>query len=259
MGNRVAWEPEEYVRGNYFQSEINELFRKDLHVKLGGTILDVGCGDGQYTHRLAKNLKRGHILGIDSSVKMIQHAKEHWVSQNSSFEVHSIEEYQKPLVFDFVLSFWCLHWTNISLSFPNIFAALKPRGKVYAVFSSFSDNSILHTWRELIKSDKYNKEIDKYINLNYSNSSYFYNVINTLNHIPFTHVKLNLKTVRIPLPDIDYFKSLLLTMPFMKKIPKDLLDEFIEHMLIAFQRICQRQFNGDLYYETRPIFLEAIK
>jgi len=52
---------------------------------------------------------------------------------------------------------------------------------------------------------------------------------------------------------------LLLTLPFIKTIPAEDSDDLIEAMFQAFKIICQRKYNGALHYETRPIFLEAIK
>ncbi|MFT4059814.1 MAG: class I SAM-dependent methyltransferase [Legionella sp.] len=259
VGGNVIWLPDQYVLGNYVQTEVNELFRKSFHVQPFGNIVDIGCGDGQYSNLLASHLKHGHILGIDSSPEMIKHANQQWARENLSFEVHKIEEFHQPLAFDFALSFWCLHWTEIEVSFANIFHALKKGGRIYAVFSSFSDNSILQVWRELAKQGHYRAQVDRYINADNPNRDYLYRVLNVLARLPFQHIKLNLKTIHIYLPDIRYFKNLLLTMPFMKTFPKVLGADLIQSMLDTFQSICQRKYGNRLYYETRPIFLEALK
>jgi hypothetical protein len=64
---------------------------------------------------------------------------------------------------------------------------------------------------------------------------------------------------RVALPTVDYFKHLLLTMPFMKTFPEDISDDLIKEMSLIFQTICQNKHRGTLYYESRPIFLEAVK
>ena len=255
----MVWDPEQYVRGNYFQNEVSDVFRRSFNVEPCGNILDIGCGDGQYSSVLANHIKHGQILGIDSSADMVKHANQHWARENLSFEVHSIEAFQPHLSFDFALSFWCLHWTNINESLPNIFHALKHGGRMYAVLSSFSDNSILQTWQELAKQNRYRELTDQYIGNDSQVQEYFYRVVNILNQLPFKQVKINLKITRTYLPTIDYFENLLRTMPFMKAFPKMIIDDLINDMLNEFQTICQRRYGGKLYYETRPIFLEAIK
>lgn len=255
----MAWNPEHYTQGNYFQNETSEAFRQHFEVKPYGRILDIGCGDGQFTHNLAAHVKKGHILGIDNSSDMIDHANQYWANDKVSFEQHAIEEYPLRDAFDFVLSFWCLHWTNIDLSLPNIFNALKKGGRCYAIFSSFSDNSVLQTFHELARQGRYTEYLKERIDANNPYRTYFYRVFNILNRLPFKHVKLDVKTASVHFPDISYFKNLLLTMPFMRSFPEDLVEELMEAMAQAFQAICDRKYNGRLYYETRPIYLEAVK
>ena len=251
----MDWTPAKYTQGNYFQIETNERFRKSLDVQPFGNILDVGCGDGQYTRLLAEQTKKGQILGIDHSAEMIKHANRHWASKNLSFEVHPIERFQSHTQFDFVLSFWCLHWTNINLSLPAIYNALKNGGRIYALFSSCSNNSITQLCSELAKKNHHKMATEKYINLNQKHSNYFYRVLNALSLLPFKQVKLKLETTHVYFPDISYFKNLLLTMPFLKKFSTMLIEDLVEE----FQNRCQREYDGKLYYETRPIYLEAIK
>ena len=255
----MVWEPAQYIYGNYFQNELSNAFLRDFKIKPFGHILDVGCGDGQYSSLLADKLKRGHILGIDNSEKMIKHANQHWARNNLSFETHNIRRFRSAIPFDFVLSFWCLHWTNIDLSFPNIFNLLNNKGRLYAVFSSFSENSILQVLQELAKKNCYSALTDRYLNDNRKHTTYFYRVVNILNQLPFKQVKLELKTTLVHFPNLHYFKNLLLTMPFLGTFPVELVDVLLDDMLDIFQNICQRKYEGALYYETRPIFLEAIK
>jgi trans-aconitate methyltransferase len=256
----MGWNPEEYVLGSYFQGVINESFRKRFSIEPSGAILDIGCGDGQYTRFLADNYQQGQFLGIDSSAAMIKHANQYWTSSNLSFSHSSIEEFKCQPTFDFALSFWCLHWTAIEVSLTNIFHALKSGGVLYAVFSSFLENSITQVFRELVKQERYRELIEPRIRSAQSvKEKYFYRVVNSLNQLPFKNVKLNLTMTRVALPTVDYFKHLLLTMPFMKTFPEDISDDLIKEMSLIFQTICQSKHRGTLYYESRPIFLEAVK
>jgi trans-aconitate methyltransferase len=255
----LVWKPEQYLLGNYFQTEISEIFRKKLSVQPFGSILDVGSGDGQYINTIANRIKSGHILGIDSSEDMVRYAREHYKRPNLFFEVHRIEEYRQSLAFDFVLSFWCLHWTEIELSFSNIYHSLKSEGRFYALLSSFSDNSVLQAWHELTKNSEYSDLAQECIHQFNLYTNYFYQVVNVLNKIPFRKIKLELQTIKIHFPSLEHFRGLLFTLPFMSAIPKELHEGLSHALCHEFQNICQRQYGGELYYETRPIFLEAIK
>lgn len=253
------WDPNSYSQGNYFQNQVSESFCKRFNEQLFGNILDVGSGDGCFSHRLANGIKQGNVLGIDKSKEMIQHANENWVADNLSFQSQDIENYQSSPIFDFVLSFWCLHWTNIHNSIPNIYNALKHNGKFYAVFSSLSDNSILQTWRELAKQKHYAELNDRCDNTLKKSNENFYSLIHLLQQLSFKNVRLNLKTTTIYLPDISYFRNLLVSMPFIKKVAAERMELLITDMIDAFKMICKVKYNGELYYETRPIFLEATK
>lgn len=259
MADKEFWIPEQYVKGNYFQNEINNLFQKLYDVKLDGAILDVGCGDGKYSRLVADNTPQGQVLAIDSSPGMIKHAKHYWEGGNLLFDIQNIEKYQPPPVFDFIISFWCLHWTRINASFAHIYQGLKKDGTFYAVFSSFSDNSIKQALQELARQKRYDDLPRAYIDARNENRKFLFRVINTLSRLPFRTFKLNLKTIEIEMPDIEYFRNLLRAMPFIKKYPPERADHLIDELSKVFQLRCQRKHQGRLCYESRPIFLEAVK
>jgi trans-aconitate methyltransferase len=254
----VGWVPEDYVQGNFFQNQLNEEFRKSMSVMPFGKILDVGCGDGQYTHQWAEQTQ-GDILGIDNSKEMIRYANLNWPRSNLAFEVQNIEQYQSRARFDFILSFWCLHWTNLQLSLPNIYHVLKPKGQVYAVFSSCSENTILHILHELAKQGAYKTISERYLKSIKSTQSYILELVSTLNRLSFKKVHVKIESTRVLFPGIEYFKSLLLALPFIKNCAAEISAGLVNDMALMFQNRCEHNYGGTLYYETRPIYLEAIK
>lgn len=65
------------------------------HLKLVDTknikrVLDVGCGVGNKTHFLAKNLPKAKVLGSDFSETGIEEARKHYKARNLSFEVGNV-------------------------------------------------------------------------------------------------------------------------------------------------------------------------
>ena len=258
MADKEFWTPEEYIKGNYFQHEINNLFQKMFNIKLYGDILDVGCGDGKYSRLLADNIPQGQVLAIDSSSCMIKHAKQHWEGGNLFFEIQNIEKYQPQPIFDFIVSFWCLHWTKINLSFAHIYKGLKENGTFYAALYSYTDNSIKQVFYELAVQ-KNNNYLKTHINSHNKHGKFLFRVINALARLPFKTFKLNVKKIYIDMPHIDYFRYFLRALPLMKKLPPERVDTLVDELSEVFQLICQRKHQGRLCYETRPIFLEAVK
>ncbi|KDN52610.1 S-adenosyl-L-methionine-dependent methyltransferase [Tilletiaria anomala UBC 951] len=95
-----------------------------LGAEPGDAILDVGCGSGELTVKVATLAsKTGTVLGVDASEDMISKARGHEPSSNFSFEVvdcHELqawlEEHGKQATFDKVFSSAALHWMNRSPS-----------------------------------------------------------------------------------------------------------------------------------------------
>ena len=106
-------------------------------------ILDIGCGDGKNTLKIAKNLTTGSILGIDKEVSMTEFACELLSKQESlladkvSFKTIDALDFIDVPKYDLVVSFSVLHWIKEQ---KNLFAiiknCLKKEGKFYCIFST---------------------------------------------------------------------------------------------------------------------------
>ncbi|KTD27186.1 MULTISPECIES: class I SAM-dependent methyltransferase [Legionella] len=105
--------PNEYSKNNALQCN----FAMDLLGKMTfdgqSKILDIGCGDGLITSKMAALAPQGYVVGTDISVQMIDFASKKYCKQaNLSFVVmdasHNIFREQ----FDVVTSFNCLHWVK---------------------------------------------------------------------------------------------------------------------------------------------------
>ena len=98
------WDADQYINHASFVPELGNLVVKLLHPKRGESILDLGCGDGTLTLKIAQT---GAIVhGIDSSESMIQTAQ----NRGLSAEVGSGENLKFNQQFDAVFSNAALHW-----------------------------------------------------------------------------------------------------------------------------------------------------
>ncbi len=66
---------EKYKAASTHQKEWGNDLISQLSLKGSEAILDLGCGDGVLTGQLALLVPEGTVLGIDSSVGMIETAK----------------------------------------------------------------------------------------------------------------------------------------------------------------------------------------
>ena len=74
MSQSTSWNPERYAKNARFVSDLGEPLLQLLDPRPGELILDLGCGDGALTERIA-----GYgcaVIGVDSSFPQLKAAKE---------------------------------------------------------------------------------------------------------------------------------------------------------------------------------------
>jgi trans-aconitate 2-methyltransferase len=124
----MPWDPDQYHR---FQSERTAPFT-DLvaliHVRPGLSVVDLGCGTGELTQRLADLLPGSDVLGIDSSPEMLARAASH-IHPGLRFEQGLIEQVAES--WDLVFSTAALHWVSDHRALiPRLFGLVKPGGQL---------------------------------------------------------------------------------------------------------------------------------
>ncbi len=76
-------------------------------------VLDLGCGNGKITAKIAARAPKGSAVGVDASAQMIAFAVEQYppaTYPNLHFETHDIRRLPFREEFDLVVSFNALHW-----------------------------------------------------------------------------------------------------------------------------------------------------
>ena len=125
----MAWNPNIY---NKFKSERFLPFY-DLATlidkKVGMSVIDLGCGTGELTRKLADLLPDSNVLGIDSSKEMLNDARE-FEREGIRFEVKSIEDQlDSGMEWDLVFSNAAIQWVEDHESLlPKIISTIKPDG-----------------------------------------------------------------------------------------------------------------------------------
>jgi ubiquinone/menaquinone biosynthesis C-methylase UbiE len=127
------WVAEDYYQNSQFQFDHAEVALSKYTFRGNEHVLDVGCGDGKITEKIAELVPNGKVLGIDSSKPMIDFAKNEFSTKNTnlSFSVCLAENINFINEFDLIVSFACLHWVKDQLSFlKGAKKALTENGKI---------------------------------------------------------------------------------------------------------------------------------
>ena len=130
-------EPREWDASTYDRvSDIQAEWSLDVIDRLGlsgdETVLDAGCGSGRVTKLLLERLPRGRVVGVDSSARMIEQAREA-LPERTDFVVSDLLDLELDDPVDAVFSNATLHWVlDHRRLFTRLHAALRPGGKLEA-------------------------------------------------------------------------------------------------------------------------------
>lgn len=125
-----GWDADAYGRHARFVADRAASLIDWLAPGPGERVLDLGCGDGALTERIAA--QGADVLGLDSSTALLAAARE----RGLSVQAGDGQRLAFDAVFDAVFSNAALHWMKRDLEavIAGVYAALKPGGRFVAEF-----------------------------------------------------------------------------------------------------------------------------
>ena len=123
-----TWDPLTYERNGAFVHALAGGVLEWLNAQPGEYILDMGCGDGQLTQRIAD--VGAHVLGVDASAEMVSAARERGIeAEQAKAEALPFRD----ATFDAVFSNAVLHWVRgQDAMLEQVHRVLKPGGRFVA-------------------------------------------------------------------------------------------------------------------------------
>lgn len=198
-------------------------FKNLVNLKKEDKILEIGCGDGEFTYRLAKNLKN-KILGTDLTPEVIKRAKESFKSyKNIVFKVDNSEKSKVGKnSFDVVCGISILHHMSWKKALRESYRILKKGGGIFFTEPNYYNPFIfmaLHS-KKMRKRYEFSPdetalvrwEVEKYLNeIGYKNV--------TVTNFDFLHPSTPKESIR----KMIKLSSFLEKMPIIKEISGSLI------------------------------------
>ncbi|MCB1474320.1 MAG: methyltransferase domain-containing protein [Rhodobiaceae bacterium] len=138
--SQQTWSAEGYERNARFVSDLGGAVFDWLAPAAGETILDVGCGDGALTRRIAET--GADVTGVDSSPQFIAAARQRGIEAH----LGDAQDLDFDRRFDAVFSNAALHWmTRPADVVAGVARALKPGGRFVAEFGGHGNVAAIVT------------------------------------------------------------------------------------------------------------------
>lgn len=145
--NQQIWNANQYLNHASFVPELGNPILELLAPTPNETILDLGCGEGRLTEKIAETGAK--VYGIDNSESMIKVARR----RGLDVDVMSGENLKLQQEFDAVFSNAALHWmTDYSAVINSVYQYLKPNGRFVGEFGGEGNiASLLNVMEDLFQ------------------------------------------------------------------------------------------------------------
>lgn len=155
-----VWDAASYASNARFVSDLGSAVLDLLDPQPGERILDIGCGDGVLTERIAA--RGASVVGIDSAASMVEAAK----TRGIDARLVSATSLPFDREFDGVFSNAVLHWIpDADAVIEGVARALKPDGRFVAEFGGFGNIAAIRVAQAMALAKRgldYDKLLPKY-------------------------------------------------------------------------------------------------
>ena len=128
-----SWDAGTYDRVSDVQDAWADVVLQRLELRGDERVLDAGCGSGRVTRKLLDRLPSGHVVGLDASPEMIEHARAALPAERVTLGVADLADFTIDAPVDAVFSNAVFHWIpDHDALFACLRRALRPGGRLVA-------------------------------------------------------------------------------------------------------------------------------
>ncbi|HEX9666596.1 MAG TPA: methyltransferase domain-containing protein [Thermodesulfobacteriota bacterium] len=249
----MTWNPECYCK---FQRERFEPFNdllKLVVIKAGMNVVDLGCGTGEITNKVADRLPSSSVLGIDSSPEMLNSAKR-LERPGLSFKLCSIEDISGK--WDLIFSNAAIHWVeNHEELIPRLFSWLQSGGQIVIQVPSNHLHPTQTLLREIAGEKPFKKVLNGWVRNSpvLSISEYAESLYQSggkgivIFEKVYPHVLNDVDAI------IDWMRGSVL-IPYLDRLPMELQESFIE---LYRERLLEKWPKGPVFFPYQRILFAA--
>lgn len=154
------WDAKFYKKQARLQEEVALRILRKIAFKGDECVLDIGCGDGKITKKIAEMVPKGKVVGIDPSKEMISEAVSDYSHiTNLNFLNERAENFNLKEECSLITSFFALHWVKDHGSvLKNAKAMLKKGGKIVFLMISGGHPNIV----EVFERDHWKSRVERH-------------------------------------------------------------------------------------------------
>jgi len=253
------WDPDQYLQFKHERTQPSIDLVARIPMDDPKTIIDVGCGPGNSTQILLKRWPHADIVGIDSSEKMIQKARQDYPRQKWVLaDAATLTTDQK---YDIVFSNAAIHWIpRHDLLLERLFQIVNENGILAVQVPENQDSPLHKSIVRVSRSGKWREyTAGREDSITYHSADYYYGQLalytkeiaiweTTYYHIMRSHEEL-----------IDWYKGTAMK-PFLDSLPDDeSREEFKREVLIDCQTAYPLQPDRRILYSFKRLFFTARK
>jgi trans-aconitate 2-methyltransferase len=251
----MPWDPEQYLR---FRDERYAPFDDLLSLitpRTGMSVIDLGCGTGELTRRLADYLPGSRVTGIDSSPRMLEKASDQ-ERDGLAFLEGDIENVSGN--WDLVFSNAAIQWVDDHEALvPRLLSLVSPGGQLAVQIPANHRHPSLTMIRATAEEEPFSSaldgwtrvspvlEIDRYAELLFLCGGTSINVFEKV----YCHILEDAEAI------VQWTRGTALV-PYLEKLPDDLHGSFLDSYQRKLASIWPR---GPILFTFRRIFISAFK